>query len=102
LSLVGSCRTMRVLLVAAIGGLLLGGCGVAEVVDALKHQSVKDAEEKKEIIDGCIEPSRVLYSEREAKELCDCGYKRYKFGGMSMFDAGLQCGKEVLSKRRNK
>ena len=92
---------MRRLITAAALCVPLTGCNFANPIEALKPQSLKDAEEKKSLMDSCMASSRAFYSAKEAIEVCRCGYNEFKLNGMSAFDAGMKCGEETLKKRKS-
>ena len=89
---------MRRLLIAAALCVPLAGCEAIQLVEMLKPQSVKDAEEKKAFMDSCIESSRMLVSAKQSKAHCECTYKEWKFKGESPFDAGIKCAEKTLNK----
>ena len=87
---------VKCLLVVSAVALLCTGCEVVSIIDALKPQSVKDAEERREFFDSCQETSRAFLDASLAKKYCECAYKKYKRDGLSAFNAGMRCAEQGL------
>jgi hypothetical protein len=87
---------MKRLLATGCAALLCAGCDILYVVEALKPQSAKDAEEKQAFMESCKSTSRMFFSEKVSKQYCECSYGKWKKEGMSAMDAGTACSKTYL------
>lgn len=89
---------VRRLLIAAALCVPLAGCEAIQLVEMLKPQSVKDAEEKKEFMDSCIESAHMWASIKQSKAHCECSYKEWKIKGQGLFDSGMKCAEKTFNK----